>query len=162
SRRPRRSPRPRPASPRPRRHRPDHQRRPCHPRRPCHLRRRAFPRLPARPRPPRLCQGRPRRRRLPSRPPSRSSPADRRAIPGPDWSTEGIPAMVAALDQVAAAGHPYKLGLFLDTTIMANADLTTPNGKAYLYANVRDFYSRIPPRHWAAIDGKPVVWLYDV
>jgi hypothetical protein len=26
---------------------------------------------------------------------------------------------------------------------------------------VRDFYSRIPPRYWAAIDGKPIVWLYD-
>jgi hypothetical protein len=26
---------------------------------------------------------------------------------------------------------------------------------------VRDFYSRIPPRYWAAIDGRPVVWLYD-
>lgn len=26
---------------------------------------------------------------------------------------------------------------------------------------MRDFYSRIPPKYWAAIDGKPVVWLYD-
>jgi len=26
---------------------------------------------------------------------------------------------------------------------------------------VRDFYSKIPPRHWAAIDNKPIVWLYD-
>jgi hypothetical protein len=62
---------------------------------------------------------------------------------------------------MAAAGHPFKLGLFYDTTILANADLTTPNGKAYFYVNVRDFYSRIPPRHWAVIDGSPVVWLYD-
>jgi hypothetical protein len=90
--------------------------------------------------------------------PGRTTPS----IPGHDWSTEGIPPMVAALDRLAAAGRPFKLGLFLDTTIMANADLTTPNGKAYLYVNVRDFYSRVPPRHWAAIGGKPVVWLYDV
>ena len=26
---------------------------------------------------------------------------------------------------------------------------------------MRDFYSRIPPKYWAAIDGRPVVWLYD-
>ena len=77
------------------------------------------------------------------------------------WSTEGIPPMVAALDAMAAAGHPFKLGMFLDTTILANADLTTPAGKEYFYINVRDFYSKVPPRHWAAIGGRPIVWLYD-
>jgi hypothetical protein len=82
-------------------------------------------------------------------------------IPGHDWSTEGIPSIVMALDQLAAAGIPFKIGMFYDTTILANADLTTPNGQAYFYVNVRDFFSRIPPRHWAAIDGKPIVWLYD-
>jgi hypothetical protein len=82
-------------------------------------------------------------------------------VPGHDWSTEGIPPMVEALDALAATNHPFKVGMFYDTTIMANADLTTENGKAYFYVNVRDYFSRIPPRHWAAIDGKPVVWLYD-
>jgi len=78
------------------------------------------------------------------------------------WSTEGIPAMVAALDRMRAAGlPPLQVGMFYDTTILANADLTTPAGKEYFYVNVRDFYSRIPPRYWAAIDGRPVVWLYD-
>jgi hypothetical protein len=77
------------------------------------------------------------------------------------WSTEGIPPIVEALDELAAAGHPFKVGMFYDTTILANADLTTPAGKEYFYVNVRDFYSRIPPKYWAAIDGKPVVWLYD-
>jgi hypothetical protein len=82
-------------------------------------------------------------------------------VPGHDWSTEGIPPMVDALDALAAAGHPFKIGMFYDTTIMANADLTTANGKAYFYVNVRDYFSKIPVRHWATIDGKPVVWLYD-
>ena len=78
------------------------------------------------------------------------------------WSTEGIPAMVEALDRNASLGlPPLQIGMFYDTTILANADLTTPAGKEYFYINVRDFYSRIPPRYWAAIDGKPVVWLYD-
>jgi hypothetical protein len=78
------------------------------------------------------------------------------------WSTEGIPAMVEALDRNRAAGAaPLQIGMFYDTTIMANADLTTAAGKEYFYLNVRDFYSRIPPRYWAAIDNKPIVWLYD-
>jgi hypothetical protein len=78
------------------------------------------------------------------------------------WSTEGIPAMVEALDRNRAAGAaPLQIGMFYDTTIMANADLTTAAGKEYFYLNVRDFYSRIPPRYWAAVDNKPIVWLYD-
>jgi hypothetical protein len=78
------------------------------------------------------------------------------------WSTEGIPAMVEALDQLRADGvRSLQMGMFYDTTILANADLTTPSGKEYFYLNVRDFYSRIPPRYWAAIDNRPVVWLYD-
>ncbi len=51
--------------------------------------------------------------------------------------------------------------MFYDTTILANADLTTADGKEYFYVNVRDFYSRIPPHYWAAIDDRPIVWLYD-
>jgi len=77
------------------------------------------------------------------------------------WSTEGIPPMVQALDQLAAGGKKLQVGMFYDTTILANADLTTPNGKEYFYLNVRDFFSRIPPKYWAAIGGKPIVWLYD-
>jgi uncharacterized protein DUF5010 len=78
------------------------------------------------------------------------------------WSTEGIPAMVEGLDRLRADGvRSLQIGMFYDTTILANADLTTPNGREYFYINVRDFYSRIPPRYWAAIDNRPVVWLYD-
>jgi uncharacterized protein DUF5010 len=78
------------------------------------------------------------------------------------WSTEGIPAMVEALQRNEQQGAPpLQIGMFYDTTIMANADLTTAAGKEYFYVNVRDFYSRIPPRFWAAIDGRPIVWLYD-
>jgi hypothetical protein len=78
------------------------------------------------------------------------------------WSTEGIPAMVEALDRNRQRGAPpLQVGMFYDTTILANADLTTDAGKEYFYVNVRDFYSRIPPKYWAAIDNKPIVWLYD-
>jgi hypothetical protein len=54
-------------------------------------------------------------------------------LPGHDFSTEGIRPMVAALDQLAAARTPFKLGIFYDTTILANADLTTTDGKDYFY-----------------------------
>ncbi len=77
------------------------------------------------------------------------------------WSTEGIPPMIEALDRLAAAGKQLRTAMFYDTTIMANADLTTPAGKDYFYVNVRDFFSRIPPKYWAAIGGRPIVWLYD-
>jgi hypothetical protein len=77
------------------------------------------------------------------------------------WSTEGIPAMVEAVQALASQSRTLQIGMFYDTTILANADLTTLAGKEYFYVNVRDFYSRVPPRHWAAIDNKPIVWLYD-
>ncbi len=77
------------------------------------------------------------------------------------WSTEGIGPMVEAAERLDHEGRPFKIGMFYDTTILANADLRTPNGKEYFYVNVRDFYSRIPPKYWAAIDDKPIVWLYD-
>ena len=58
-------------------------------------------------------------------------------------------------------GTPLKIGLFLDTSILNNEDLTSERGKQIFYATIRDYYSRIPPRYWAAIDNRPVVWLYD-
>jgi hypothetical protein len=69
--------------------------------------------------------------------------------------------MITALDRLAADGTPLSVGLFLDTTIMNDEDLTTVRGQEIFYHSIRNFYSRIPPRHWAAIDGKLLVWLYD-
>ncbi|MFN8523993.1 MAG: DUF5010 domain-containing protein [Chloroflexota bacterium] len=88
----------------------------------------------------------------------------RRVAPAPElnyFATEGLPPMVEALDSMAAEGKPLKVGLFLDTTIMNDEDLTTERGKAIFYATIRNYFSRIPPRHWAAVGGRPVVWLYD-
>ena len=88
----------------------------------------------------------------------------RRVAPAPElnyFATEGIPPMLEGLRLLEAQGRTLKIGLFLDTTIMNNEDLTTDRGKQILYASIRDFYSRIPPKYWAAIDGKPLVWLYD-
>jgi hypothetical protein len=89
---------------------------------------------------------------------------DRRVAPAPDlnyFATQGIPSMVEALDRLQARGQPLRVALFLDTTIMNNADLTTRQGKETFYITIRDWFSRVPPRHWAAIGGRPIVWLYD-
>jgi hypothetical protein len=88
----------------------------------------------------------------------------RRVAPAPElnyFATQGIPPMVEALDRLEARGTPLKVGLFLDTTIMNNEDLTTWQGKRHFYLTIRNWFTRIPPRHWAAIGGRPIVWLYD-
>lgn len=89
---------------------------------------------------------------------------DKRVAPAPElnyFATQGIPPMVEALDRLAAGGRPLKVALFLDTTIMGDADLRTRLGKQAFYLSIRDWFSKIPPRHWAAIGGRPIVWLYD-
>ena len=89
---------------------------------------------------------------------------NRRVAPAPMlnyFATEGIQPMIEALDRLRARGKNLKVGLFFDTTILNHEDLTTPRGKEIFYATIRDYYSSIPPIHWAAIDRKPVVWLYD-
>ena len=89
---------------------------------------------------------------------------NRRVAPAPAlnlFATEGLAPMVEALETLRAAGRPFKIGLFFDTTILEGVDLTTDQGKAIFYVTIRDFYSKIPPHHWAAIGGRPLVWLYD-
>jgi hypothetical protein len=89
---------------------------------------------------------------------------NRRVAPAPElnlFSTEGLPPMVQALDTLRAAGRPFKIGMFFDTTILDGEDLTTERGRAIFYTTIRDYFSRIPPEHWAAIGGRPLVWLYD-
>ena len=88
----------------------------------------------------------------------------KRVAPAPElnlFATQGLPPMLAALQQLDQEGHPLKIGMFLDTTILNDEDLTTDRGKQILYASIRDYYSRIPPHLWAAVGGQPVVWLYD-
>jgi Domain of unknown function (DUF5010) len=89
---------------------------------------------------------------------------NRHVAPAPDrnlFATQGIPPMVQALQQLEQSGRQFKIGMFFDTSILNNEDLTTDRGKQIFYATIRDYFSRIPPRYWAAIDGRPIVWLYD-
>jgi hypothetical protein len=89
---------------------------------------------------------------------------DKRVAPAPElnlFATQGLPPMIAGLQQLDQEGHPLKIGLFLDTTILNNEDLTSDRGKQIFYASIRDYYSQIPPHLWAAVGGQPLIWLYD-
>jgi hypothetical protein len=83
------------------------------------------------------------------------------------WSFQGLPNLVRACDYMARAGETCpKIALFYDTSTLQHnganrhIDLSTPDGKAWFYCTIRDFFSFIPPRHWAAIEGRPIILLY--
>jgi hypothetical protein len=84
------------------------------------------------------------------------------------WSYDGLKPLVQARDELVREGHhPPSIGLFYDTSTLDNnswgehIDLTTDYGKRWFYATVRDFYSCIPARDWAMMDGKPIVLMYS-
>lgn len=83
------------------------------------------------------------------------------------WSFAGLPPLAEAAAELIREGKtPPAIGLFYDTSTLAHnswgyhADLTTDYGKEWFYASIRDFFSLIPPRLWALVDGRPVVVLY--
>ena len=95
------------------------------------------------------------------------TPADRTPPKPMYWSFEGLPPLARAREELLAEGRkPPAIGLFYDTsTLQINAahtrqDLTTPAGRRWFYETIRDFFSLIPPRHWALLDDKPIVFLY--
>lgn len=84
------------------------------------------------------------------------------------WSYAGIPPLVQARDELLKEGKkPPKIGLFYDTSTLQHnrwrihIDLTTEFGRKWFYATIRDFFSMIPPEHWAMIDNKPIILLYS-
>jgi hypothetical protein len=89
------------------------------------------------------------------------------------FSVRGLPALVAAADELERAGkRPPRIGLFYDTSTLRNdvrgvepgagrADLRAPEGRALFYGTIRDFFCQVPPRHWAEIEGQPLVVLYS-
>lgn len=84
------------------------------------------------------------------------------------WSFQGLPKMVEAWEVLAAAGeNPPRVGLFYDTSTLrynpakVHVDLTTMEGKQWFYHTIRDYFSMIPPRIWAMIDGHPIIFLYS-
>ncbi len=88
------------------------------------------------------------------------------------FSVHGLPPLVQALDELAKTGRTPRIGMFYDTSTLlgghafrapghGNVDLRTDEGKDIFYRTIRDFFCQIPPRHWACIDGRPIVQLYE-
>ena len=84
------------------------------------------------------------------------------------WSYGGLPPLVRAQEALIADGAtPPPIGMFYDTSTLRynaaghHADLSTAAGRAWFYATIRNFFSLIPPKRWATIDGKPIVFLYS-
>lgn len=84
------------------------------------------------------------------------------------WSFAGLPPLVAAREALLSAGKQAPaIGLFYDTsTLEYNAagrrvDLTTDDGRRWFYESIRDFFSLVPARHWATIEGQPIIFLYS-
>ncbi len=88
------------------------------------------------------------------------------------FSVLGLAPLVEALERIAAEGKtPPRVGLFYDSSTLLTGvrglgepgrvlDLTGDHGKDVFYRTIRDFFIMVPPRHWAMIDGKPIVVLY--
>ena len=88
------------------------------------------------------------------------------------FSRLGLPPMVEALDRLAAAGaRSPKLGLFYDTSTLANdargvpppggkADLTAAPGRELFCTTVTDYFAALPEPHWARHRGGALVVLY--
>ncbi len=95
------------------------------------------------------------------------APSEQDPKAGLHWSYAGLPPLVQAREELLKEGkQPPRIGLFYDTSTLQHnrwgyhADLTTDYGKRWFYATVRDFFSCLPPKHWAMMDGKPIVLLY--
>ena len=80
------------------------------------------------------------------------------------WSYAGIPPLVAAREALLEEGKsPPRIGMFYDTTTLEHnvwkeqVDLTSPRGRAWYYESIRDFFSYVPPKHWAMIDHQPII-----
>ncbi|MCX7044806.1 MAG: DUF5010 domain-containing protein [Candidatus Sumerlaeota bacterium] len=95
------------------------------------------------------------------------APSERESKSAFHWSYAGLEKLVQARQELLDEGkQPPRIGMFYDTSTLQHnqynqhIDLTTDYGRQWFYATVRDFFSLVPPRHWAMIDGKPIVLLY--
>lgn len=84
------------------------------------------------------------------------------------WSYAGLVRLVEARQALLEAGRkPPAIGMFYDTSTLEwnearrKIDLTTGHGHRWFYETIRDFFSLVPARHWATIEGRPIVFLYS-
>ena len=80
------------------------------------------------------------------------------------WSYAGLPPLVQAREALLREGRNPPRSAFYDTSTLrhtAGAACRSHHGlrRRWFYATVRDFFSCIPPRHWAMLDNQPIVLL---
>ncbi len=69
-------------------------------------------------------------------------------------------ALAKALEQLETEGRDRpRVAPAIDPAALEGADLSTEQGRKRLYGLIRGFYSRVPPRAWAVVDGRPILWL---
>jgi hypothetical protein len=96
------------------------------------------------------------------------APSERSTKAPEHWSFAGLPPLVKATEELIHEGKkPPAIGLFYDTTTLqhnswgVHVDLTIEYGMQWFYASIRDFFSLIPPRLWALVDGRPIIVLFS-
>jgi hypothetical protein len=97
------------------------------------------------------------------------TPSERNPVSSANyWSFTGIGPLVVAREELLQEGkEPPRIGMFYDTSSLLynsanqHIDLTTDYGREWFYESIRDFFSIIPPKHWAMVDGRPLVFLYS-
>lgn len=83
------------------------------------------------------------------------------------WSFDGLKSLVAAAEARRAKGRPTpSLAIRLEGGILdghnaigRKVDVSTPDGRAWLYVTLRDFFSLVPPALRTTINGRPLVVL---
>ncbi len=89
------------------------------------------------------------------------------------FSIRGLGPLQTAIERREREGKPsQKIAMFYDTSTLLPGirgvagrsekyDLREMEGKDIFYRTIRDFFYQIHPRHWAAIDGRPIIVLYS-
>ncbi len=89
------------------------------------------------------------------------------------FSVKGLGPLQWAIERRLSEGKSApKIGMFYDTSTLlagvrqvvdepAKPDLRTLKGKDIFYRTIHDYFAQIKPKHWAAIDGRPIVVLYS-
>jgi hypothetical protein len=78
------------------------------------------------------------------------------------WSQPGIEKLAEALEVTRTQGvTPPAVGMFVDTTSSTGKDLRIESEQAYLYSQLKFFFTTIPRDYWALAEGaRPIVWFY--
>ncbi len=85
-----------------------------------------------------------------------------------EFSEPGLRNIVRACDRLSRSGIvPPRIAMFYDTSTLYrdnakhwHVTLNSIAGKRWFYETIRNFFSLVPARLWATIDGRPMVWVY--